>query len=161
SWTQDACKRGTPLQACGSAFPFERQGRLLQSPFDFGAIFPFTLFRPTTSLSTLRSGRSNGRAYRYSCYINILLGTAGWNANHRPPDFRCPRFSSSSARPAPPGISPARLAAPTNKWPPAHYFGRPRGKAWPALNLLGGHPRAGARLRSLFVLAEAGPRRGP
>src|SRR5258705_12868923 len=24
---------------------------------DFGAIFPFTLFRPTTSLSTLRSGR--------------------------------------------------------------------------------------------------------
>jgi len=37
-----------PLWETGSATPIT---------FDFGAIFPFTLFRPTTSLSTLRSGR--------------------------------------------------------------------------------------------------------
>ena len=37
-----------PLCGIGSATPIT---------IDFGAIFPFTLFRPTTSLSTLRSGR--------------------------------------------------------------------------------------------------------
>jgi len=37
-----------PLRETGSATPIT---------FDFGAILPFTLFRPTTSLSTLRSGR--------------------------------------------------------------------------------------------------------
>jgi hypothetical protein len=39
-----------------------------------------------------------------------------------------------------------RLATPTRiNGSPAHYFGRPKGKLGPALNLLGGHPRAGAR----------------
>ena len=37
-----------PRYGIGSATPIT---------IDFGAIFPFTLFRPTTSLSTLRSGR--------------------------------------------------------------------------------------------------------
>jgi hypothetical protein len=54
-----------------------------------------------------------------------------------------------------------RRAAPQTNGSPAHYFSRPKGKLGPALNLLGGHPRAAARLRSLYVLAEAGPRRGP
>jgi hypothetical protein len=88
-----------------------------------------------------------------------FAGTAGERAT----DLlihRCTRFSSSPRRARPAGVSAARLAAPTNRWSPAHYFGRPR-KLGPALNLLGGHARGGARLRSLYVLAEAGPRRGP
>src|SRR6516162_597424 len=41
----------------GSAFPFCGTGSATPITIDFGAIFPFTLFRPTTSLSTLSSGR--------------------------------------------------------------------------------------------------------
>src|SRR5438067_9943092 len=40
-----------------SAFPLCGTGSATPITIDFGAIFPFTLFRPTTSLSTLRSGR--------------------------------------------------------------------------------------------------------
>src|SRR5216684_1251300 len=43
----------------GLWFRLPRYGRGSATPItiDFGAIFPFTSFRPTTSLSTLRSGR--------------------------------------------------------------------------------------------------------
>jgi len=65
----------TPLAACWRYEPREHRkplamlrdlrfrlphcgtGSATPITIDFGAIFPFTLFRPTTSLSTLRSGR--------------------------------------------------------------------------------------------------------
>ena len=40
-----------------SAFPLCGTGSATPITIDFGAIFPFTSFRPTTSLSTLRSDR--------------------------------------------------------------------------------------------------------
>jgi hypothetical protein len=43
--------------ACDSAFPFERQGRLLRSRSISGLYSRSLSFRPTTSLSTLRNGR--------------------------------------------------------------------------------------------------------
>jgi hypothetical protein len=58
--------------------------------------------------------------------------------------------------PTPPGVPQPGLPRPQINGSPAHYFWPAQGKAWPALNLLGGHPRAGARLRSLFVLARPG-----
>src|SRR5215472_7854298 len=50
--------------AFGSAFPFCGTGSATPITIDFGAIFPFTLFRPTTSLSTLRSGAVTGHHAR-------------------------------------------------------------------------------------------------
>src|SRR5271154_1411735 len=45
------------VAACDSAFPFERQGRLLRSRSISGLCSRSLSFRPTTSLSTLRNGR--------------------------------------------------------------------------------------------------------
>src|SRR6202790_5340544 len=45
------------VSACDSAFPFERQGRLLRSRSISGLYSRSLSFRPTTSLSTLRNGR--------------------------------------------------------------------------------------------------------
>src|ERR1700730_15948813 len=44
------------VAACDSAFPFERQGRLLRSRSISGLCSRSLLFRLTTSLSTLRNG---------------------------------------------------------------------------------------------------------
>src|SRR3984893_14212192 len=55
--TPGAPQTARVVAACGSAFPFERQGRLLRSRSISGLCSRSLSFRPTTSLSTLRNGR--------------------------------------------------------------------------------------------------------
>src|SRR5258708_36143323 len=58
-WRYEPREHLRPLAIARAAIPPSPYGIGSATPItiDFGAIFPFTLFRPTTSLSTLRSGR--------------------------------------------------------------------------------------------------------
>src|ERR1700730_17606248 len=73
---------------CDSAFPFERQGRLLRSRSISGLCSRSLSFRPTTSLSTLRNGRyRTPRKTRFAAACEALprpsSPTADFNAAAR------------------------------------------------------------------------------
>src|ERR1035437_8691773 len=74
--TPGAPQTARVIAACGSAFPFERQGRLLRSRSISGLCSRSLSFRPTTSLSTLRSGRyRTPRKTWYAAARSALLRT--------------------------------------------------------------------------------------
>src|ERR1700688_2541756 len=63
-----------PPYGIGSATPIT---------IDFGAIFPFTSFRPTTSLSTLRSGRyRTPRKTRFAARAALAGTVEGWHVEY-------------------------------------------------------------------------------
>src|SRR5215469_11476383 len=93
--------------ACGSAFPFERQGRLLQSR-SISGLFSRSLYSglQPPCLRFAVGGQTGARTDILVISIFYLVQLGGT----RTTDLQCTRFSGP---PTPPGVCP-RLAAPTN-----------------------------------------------